>query len=93
MKELKVFNPVAKSISQYFKPADRLTDLRNKTVGLVWNAKGGGDIALQRIADNLKKNLGYEFHIKEFRDDFPFAIDTIENIANSCDVAIGSTGD
>ncbi len=93
MKEFKVFNPVAKSVTSNFKPADRPHDLRNKTVGLVWNGKGGGDIALRRIADNIKLDLRYEFNTKEFRDDFPFAPETIEKVASSCDVVIGSTGD
>ena len=93
MKELKVFNPVARSVTLHFRLAQRPKALRNLTVGLVWNGKAGGNIALRRIAENIKRDLGYEFNILEFQDDFPFAPYTIERAANSCQVVIGSTGD
>jgi hypothetical protein len=93
MEGLKVFNPVAQKISIHFKPAERVKGLRSITVGLVWNGKAGGDIALRRVAEDLKKELGYDFRTVEFCDDFPFAPFTIERVAASCQAVIASTGD
>lgn len=93
MKGIKVLNPVAKISSQHFKCAERSKSLKNKTIGLFWNGKGGGNVALARIADNLKSELGYEFNIKEFKDDFPSSPYIIEKVSSSCDAVIGATGD
>lgn len=93
MKEIKAFNPVAKIAARRFKVAERPKSLENKTIGLFWNGKGGGDIALRRMADNIKKELGYEFKIKEFKDDFPSSPYMIEKVSSSCAAVIGATGD
>ena len=91
--QIKVFNPVAERVKLRLKTAPRIKTLRNKTLGLVWNGKGGGDILLKRVASNITKELGYEFHVKEFKDDFPFSPYTIEKITATCTGVIGSTGD
>lgn len=93
MERLEVLNPVASRDSLSFATTSRVPDLRDLTVGLVWNFKIGGDVAMRRIAENLKRKLGYGFNVVEFSDEFPFAETTIENIAETCDVVIGSTGD
>lgn len=53
MFELKVLNPVAPPVERRSEPAPRVSDLSGKRVGLYWNMKGGGDVALQRIATVL----------------------------------------
>ncbi len=93
MEDVKVLNPVAQTISLNFKPAQRAKEVKNLTLGLAWNGKSGGNIALRRIAENIKRELGYELNIIEFQDDFPFAVSTIEKVASSCQAVIGSTGD
>ena len=93
MENLKVFNPVAQKFSVHFKTAERVKGLRSLAVGLVWNGKAGGDIALRRVAEDLRKDLGYDFRTVEFCDDFPFAPFTIERVASSCQAVIASTGD
>lgn len=45
---LSVRNPVAESIVQTVKPAPRVADLNGKRIGLYWNVKAGGDLALER---------------------------------------------
>lgn len=93
MEKMKIFNPVAEKVRLSFKTAARARNLQNRTLGLVWNGKGGGDIALKRIADNFRKELGYDFNVKEFKDDFPFSPYTIEKVATTCHAVVGSTGD
>lgn len=93
MKTLSVLNPVANRINLSFELAARPKDLRSVTLGLVWNGKAGGDIALRRVAENLKQSLGYDINIIEFKDDFPFAESTIEKVSAVCGAVIGSTCD
>jgi hypothetical protein len=46
---LVVLNPVATIEVARVKPAQRLTDLNNKRIGLFWNRKARGDVALRKI--------------------------------------------
>ena len=48
---LRVFNPVGFVQVDPVQPADRLTDLNNKRVGLYWNRKHRGDVALKAVED------------------------------------------
>src|ERR1700759_1266838 len=93
MEKLDVLNPVARADSLSVQPAKRVPELRDTVVGRAWNFKIGGDVAMRRIADNLRKKLGYNFNVVEFSDEFPFAEATIDKIVEACDCVIGSTGD
>jgi len=55
MAQLEVLNPVAPSAVYSVTPAKRLDNLKGKTIGLYWNIKSGGDVALARIAQQLKR--------------------------------------
>jgi hypothetical protein len=55
MVQLRVRNPVAPSIQTKITPAPRVTDLAGKRIGLYWNMKAGGDVALQRVEELLGK--------------------------------------
>ena len=92
MATLDIRNPVAKSTDAKFPPAPRLTDLSNKTIGIYWNTKAGGDIALQRVAEMLRKDYPL-VRLKHFTHHYPAPSDMIEDMASSCDAVIGSTGD
>jgi len=50
-----VRNPVAESVVTAVKPAARVPDLDGKRIGLYWNVKAGGDLALERTEVLLKK--------------------------------------
>ena len=50
---LRVFNPVGFVEVDPVQPADRPTDLNNKRVGLYWNRKHRGDVALKAVEDLL----------------------------------------
>ncbi len=93
-KTLEVLNPVASrqgEIGQY-SLAPRPKSLNGKKVGLFWNGKRNGDIALTRVGELLKSR---------FRDVQLIRIDAtvgckpevLEYARKECEVAIGSTGD
>ena len=48
---LRVLNPVAIHKFTPLSPAKRLKDLRNKKIGLYWNHKARGDVALNRVKE------------------------------------------
>jgi hypothetical protein len=90
---LKVCKPVAAKASMHVQPADRPTSLNNKTIGLVWNGKPGGDVALGQIVEFVI-NYFHEAKFKEFfYNGFPFTKSQIDQIATGCDVVVGTTGD
>ncbi len=93
MSDLTVLNPVAKPAGYKFKLAERLSDLKNITIGLVWNGKHGGNLAMQRVVENIEKKLGYKLKTVEMKDDFPFAPFFIEKVSATCQAVIGATGD
>ncbi|MSQ25214.1 MAG: hypothetical protein EXR49_02905 [Dehalococcoidia bacterium] len=60
MATLTIVNPVAEPKADAlsggrFQPAKRSASLDGKTVGLFWNAKAGGDVALARTKENLAR--------------------------------------
>jgi len=57
MATLEVLNPVAEPEEKYIPPAPRPRDLAGKHVGLYWNIKTGGDIALDRVEALLKERF------------------------------------
>ncbi len=54
MESLEVLSPVAKVVEHSVKPAARLRDLGEATIGLYWNMKAGGDAALDRTEQLLR---------------------------------------
>ena len=59
---LTVRNPIAVAEKEIEKPAARLADLSNKKIGLLWNSKARGDVALEQAEVLLKEKFsGLEF--------------------------------
>jgi len=46
MSIINIRNPIAELVEQTIEPARRSSDLNGKRIGLYWNMKGGGDVAL-----------------------------------------------
>lgn len=63
MVELKILNPQATTAINPVGLASRLSDLSRRTIGLYWNMKAGGDVALEHTA----RLLGERFPKAEFR--------------------------
>jgi hypothetical protein len=55
MDQLVVLNPIGVFKPDRVSPAPRLGDLNNKRIGLQWNEKPRGDIALQRVKELLEE--------------------------------------
>src|SRR5579872_756260 len=53
MSIIRVRNPVAEPVVQQVNPARRIGDLSGKRIGLYWNIKGGGDVALESAREIL----------------------------------------
>ncbi len=92
MATLEIMNPVAKRTGGAFPPAPRLDTLSDKTVGIYWNTKTGGDVALKRLAELMRKDFP-KVQFKNFTHRFPVPSDVIEDIISQCDAVMGSTGD
>lgn len=50
-----VLNPVGILKYRPIPPAQRLSDLANKKIGLYWNHKARGDVALNRVSELLSE--------------------------------------
>jgi hypothetical protein len=90
-------NPVALAEEKMIPPASRVNDLTGKRVGLYWNMKSGGDLALDRIEELLKerypgitasKHIGsVGFMMRHLTPE------DAERIHHQCDVVVGTTND
>ncbi len=61
---LKVLNPVGILNFKHIPPAKRLKDLKSKKIGLYWNHKARGDVALKRVKELLSERfeeMGFEW--------------------------------
>jgi hypothetical protein len=96
-----VMNPVADTVRYEVSPASRPASLRGKTVGLVWNLKSGGDVALEHIAKLLNQRFeGMRF--RRFDGAFGgYRVALVnqlkqgeaDDIARECDLVVGTTAD
>jgi hypothetical protein len=92
---LAIHNPVAMIEVAGVKPAERGINLNNKRIGLYWNRKARGDVALRTIEAVLKKRFrGMEFTWLQMQTSIsvvPEQIKTLKHLKN--DAIISSTGD
>ena len=102
MEALVVVNPVATPVAHTaaattFQPAPRLPNLDGRRIGLFWNGKNHGDVALARVRDGLSKLFG-DVEFNDYLGDkggmTRFATDGLrERIARECDAVVGTTAD
>jgi hypothetical protein len=96
MVTLEVRNPVATTESERqvkaFEPAKRPRSLDNLTLGLIWNSKRGGEIALGHAGELIR---GKYRNVKVIRYDGSMPCDKalLERAQAECDIVVGSTGD
>lgn len=95
--KVEVANPVAESVIPKLEPATRPGELAGARVGLYWNFKPGGNVGLDRVAELL----GARFPDTTFTH-FQGAVGAsvrhvtpkqADEIAQQCDVVVGTTGD
>ncbi len=92
---LRVLNPVAIRRFKPMSPAKRIKDLNNKKIGLYWNYKARGDVALNRVKELLSEQFeGMSF---EWFETGPFHEGTeewFESVRESgVDGLVATTGD
>lgn len=91
---LEVLDPVANSAGEtkVTGAARRRDSLDGLTLGLLWNSKRGGDIALNKAGEFIKskyKNL----NVIRYDGSIPCDKSLLEKAQRECDIFIGSTGD
>ncbi len=91
---LEVLNPVAQSQGEtnVTAVARRPSTLDGLTLGLIWNSKRGGEIALLKAAEligNKYKNV----KVIRYDGSMPCEKDLIERAKQEADIFVGSTGD
>jgi hypothetical protein len=95
--ELEVANPVAATASVKIAPAGRLADLADKTIGLYWNFKPGGNIGLDRVAALLGERYP-SITFRHFQGAIGAAVRHLtaqqaDDAAAEFDAVVGTTGD
>ncbi len=102
MATLTIVNPVAKpqaetSTGERFQPAPRPASLDGKTIGLFWNAKSGGEVALARTRDNLLRLYPKAKFLDVFAANGSImrqaSTAQVEEVSREVDAVIGTTAD
>ena len=91
---LEVLNPVAviKGELEAQPLAPRPRTLEGKVVGLVWNGKANGDVALKRLAELIQKRVP-DVSFRFYSGALPCPRPLMERAVAEVDVAIGCTAD
>ncbi len=91
---LEVLNPVAQSEGEtkVSKAARRARSLDGMTLGLIWNSKRGGELALMKAGELVSSKYK---NVKVIRYDgsMPCEKELMQKAKQECDIFIGSTGD
>ncbi len=91
---LEVLNPVAQSEGEtkVSMTARRSRSLDGLTLGLLWNGKRGGEIALTKAGELVRSKYR---NVKVIRYDgsMPCDKELMKKAREECDIFIGSTGD
>ena len=92
---LRVLNPTAILSFKPIAPAKRLKELKNKKIGLYWNLKARGNIALERVKELMSERFeGMEFEWFQYPASEESPPEWFENIRKSkVDGVVASTGD
>jgi hypothetical protein len=97
MAKLEILNPQASSVIEAVKPAPRLAELTGKHIGLWWNMKAGGDVALDTTAQILAQHFsGTQFTHYVGSVGAMLRHATAEDatkISQECDAVVGTTSD
>ncbi len=92
-------NPVSEVGVDKFEPAARITELKGKTVGLVWNGKPNGDVFLNQVAKHLSArfdglNIVRLWEVRpETKTIYGNSMDNLKFIAKTADLIIGASAD
>jgi hypothetical protein len=91
MAKITVTNPVAQTATVSFPLAKRVPSLKGARVGLWWNEKPGGEVALEHAGKLLQDQFGVSL-FRQYQN-FPAPLSAREGVSVNADVVIGTTGD
>jgi hypothetical protein len=97
MAQLELLNPVAQTVREVIQPASRLSRLEGKRLGLYWNIKAGGDVALARVGEQLSARYG-GLTTHDYVGSVGFIMrhmtpEDADRIAQACDAVVGTSSD
>jgi hypothetical protein len=97
MARLEILNPVAEVVAHSVPPAPRLAGLEGKRIGLYWNMKSGGDMALERTQELLEARVP-GVTVERFVGSVGWLMrhctaEDADRIARECDAVVGTTND
>lgn len=94
MYRLDVMNPVAPVLGEVDATpmAPRPSSLEGKTIGLVWNGKANGDVALKRAGELIQKQIP-SVKLKFYSGALPTPAFILDQAKQEVDVAVGCTAD
>ncbi len=97
MAKLEIVNPQAGTSVAPISLASRLKEMTGKTIGLYWNLKGGGDVALEQTAHYLGQRFPdaqFKFYTGSVGSTMRHATaEDAELVAQECDAVVGTTAD
>lgn len=73
-------------------PAPRLSSLDNRRIGLLWNHKARGDVALAAVGEEIQRRFS-GVHLIHIRGTNPSNDYVLRQAASECDAVIGATAD
>ena len=87
-------DPTTSPVIPHFVAAPRLSDLKNKRIGLIDDSKENAKELLDVIADVIGEKFGVEsvFYHRKPSASKPADPEVISNMANECDYAIVAIG-
>jgi hypothetical protein len=90
---LEVLDPTAdRHGDKPVKTAPRLEKLEGKTIGLLWNGKANGDVALKRTATLIQERVP-DVEFRFYSGSMPCSPTLLAQVAEECDAAIACTAD
>jgi len=97
MARIEVLNPVASSAEFKVEPAKRLGTLEGKTIGLYWNMKSGGELALAHIGRRLRERYP-SIRLKSWTGEVGTTMrhatnEQLDAIGRECDAVVGTSAD
>jgi hypothetical protein len=91
MATISVRNPVAMTATVNYPLAKRVPNLKGVRLGLWWNEKPGGEVALEHAGKLLQEKHGVSL-FRQYQN-FPAPLSAREGASANADVVIGTTGD
>jgi hypothetical protein len=94
-KTIAVLDPTAKPKHQIIPIAGRVSDLKGKVLGFLWNEKPNGDILLERIKEKLSQKFNLSDPIWHAKDTAsrPATLAVLNDLTSRADLVINAIAD